>query len=165
MGESTTLHEQRSRTMVMPGFLGIIGLLVLVRGFTSADTTGGRIMVGVLGGGLLVLGGGLCLYEWRKAPWKLEITPEHIVLWYRPGAGLRIGVAPPIVVQRRIIGGANPTTWWVLADTSEVAVRFSEDGTTTPLYGVDAKIDLNAFDPKAVYEAVQRAGWPAEWRT
>lgn len=162
MAASTTLLEQRSRTLVSPGFLAIIGLVVLVRGFTSADTTGGRIVVGVLGGGLLLLGGGLVVHELRKAPWRLEVTPEHIVLWHRDGAGIRIGTTPPIRVRRRIIGGANPTTWWVLADAAEVAVRFHEGGSEA-LYGVDAKIDLHAFDPKAVLEAVQRAGWPAEW--
>lgn len=164
MAEATTLVERRSRTLVAPGFLAAVGVLVLVRGFTSADTTGGMVLVGVLGGGLVLLGGGLVVHTLRSEPLQLEITPAHIVLWRRPTAGTRIGVTPPIVVQRRIVGGANPTSIWVLQDSSQSAVEFLESGTTNR-YGVDARIELHAFDPRAVFEAVQRAGWPAEWRT
>ena len=163
MAESTVLLEERSRTVVIPGFLAVVGVLVLLRGFTTADTTGGRIGVAALGGGLLLFGGGMVVYELRRELWRLEITPEHIVLFHRPAAGIRIGTSTPIRVQRRLVGGPHPRSHWILADASDAAVRFRETGSEA-VYGVEAQVDINSFDPKAVLDAVQRAGWPVEWR-
>ena len=163
MAESTTLEEQRSRTLVVPVFLALVGVLVLARGVPGAETSGGRIAAGIFGGAMVLLPGAFAAYLARKAPDRLEVTPEHIVLRRSNGRGTRIGVTPPIVVRRKLVGGANPVSTWYVHDSSMVAVDFVGEE-ATPRYGEESLVNVDAFGPQAVYEAVQRAGWPSEWR-
>lgn len=164
MAQSTILVGKKSRTLTVPVFVAVAIVAALARGLPGASTNAGRVAMVAVMGPLLVLCVGYCVWVIRQPPERLEINPDRIVLWKGPDRGVRLGTAPPIQVRRRIIrAGTHASTTWELTDASASAFRFAGQ-TVTPLNGPLARIDLTAFHPSAVLEAVQQAGWPAEQR-
>jgi hypothetical protein len=164
VAEPVVLVGERRRSMTVPVFLSVVLLAALLRGWFGAGTTGGRVALVATIGTLLLLVGAFTAHLARRPPDRLEIRPDRIVLWQGPDRGVQLGTTPPIVVERRFLrAGTSVTTTWVLRDAAGVAHRFA-GGTSTPLDGPLATIDLTEFHPARVFEALQQAGWNAEQR-
>ena len=165
MAEATILVGSKRRTLTAPVFLAVVLAAAIARGLIGARTTTGRVVLLLTLGSLFVLCVAYAVWVARRPAERLEVRPERIVLWDGADSGIQLGATPPIRVQRISIGaGTNRSTTWVLADASNTAFRFKGQ-TTTPLDGVIARIDLLPFHPHEVFDAVQRAGWPAEQRS
>ncbi len=164
MAESTALVGNKRRSLTAPVFVTLVLGAALVRGYFGASTTTGRVVMIATMGTLFVLCATFSVWLMRQPPEQLEIGPERVVLWQRPGRGIQLGTEPPLQVTRAILrAGTHMTTTWYLADASETAVRLDGEK-RTPLKGVAARIDLTSFHPTEVFEEVQRAGWPVEQR-
>lgn len=162
MAEPIVLTGKKRRTLTAPVFLAVVFAAALARGVTGAQTTSGRVAVVVSMGTLLAVTLAYAFWIVRNPPERLEIGPDGIVWFLKPGHGIRLGTAPPIHVRRVFIGqGTNRTTTWVLRDTSGTATRF-RPGTETALDTTIAEIDLTAFHPDAVVDALARAGWATQ---
>lgn len=165
MAESTLLVGKKHRTLTAPVFIAVVLTAALTRGLLGARTNTGRVVMVATMGTLLVICVVYCVWLVRQPPERLEVRPDRIVLWQGPNRGIQLGDTPPIHVQRSFIrAGTYVTTTWLLIDASGTAYRFAGQ-TVTPLEGALARIDLTSFHPTAVFEAVQRAGWPSEQRT
>lgn len=161
MAESTILVGKKRRTLIAPAFIAVVLVAALARGLIGARTNAGRVVMVVTLGTLLVLCVAYLVWLVRQPPERLEIHPDRIVLWQGPDRGIQLGGTPPIRVQRSFIGvGTKVSTTWLLTDASGSAFRFAGQ-TVTPLEGALARIGLSSFQPTTVFEAVQRAGWPA----
>ena len=162
MGESTLLVGKKHRTLVAPVFLAVVLAVALGRGLVGASTNTGRVVMVATIGVVWALCVAFSVWLVRQPTERLEVRPERIVLWQGPDRGIQLGNAPPIQVRRTVMRmGRHRSALWVLTDGSGTAYRFA-GRTMTPLEGVLARIDLTSFHPTTVFEAVQRAGWPAE---